>query len=89
MITLFPGTLRFGIGESFDESSLSPYTTGTFFTDPGMPHYSLTKDEPVVLQIFAIGPSGMNYVNSADEPRKKMSVRTNAKPFYASIEAQF
>ncbi len=36
-----------------------------------MPHYSLTKDEPVVRQIFAIGPSGMNYVNPSDYPRKK------------------
>jgi hypothetical protein len=36
-----------------------------------MPCYSLTKDEPVVLQIFAIGPSGMNYVTPADDLRKK------------------
>jgi hypothetical protein len=38
-----------------------------------MPHYSLTKDEPVVLQIFTIGLSGMNYVNPADDTRMKMS----------------
>lgn len=78
MFILLSGTLWFGIGEGFAESSLSPYTAGTFFTESqGMPHFSRTKDEPVALQIFAIGPngmsgmSGMNYVNSADDPRKR------------------
>jgi hypothetical protein len=35
----------------------------------GMPHYSLTKDLPVVLHIFAVGPSGINYANPVDDPR--------------------
>jgi len=26
-----------------------------------MPHYSLTKDDPVMLQNFTIGLSGVNY----------------------------
>jgi hypothetical protein len=35
-----------------------------------MLHYSLTKDDPVMLQIFTIVPGGMNWVNPADDPRK-------------------
>jgi hypothetical protein len=34
-------------------------------------HYSLTRHGPLALQIFAIGPSRMNYVNPADHPRKR------------------
>jgi len=71
MIPLFPGTLRFGIGESFDKSSLSPYTTALSLQSPrACRHYLLTKDELIPLQVFAIGPSGMSYVDPADDPRK-------------------
>lgn len=34
MITFLSGTLWFGIGKSFDESKLTPYTAGTFSTEP-------------------------------------------------------
>ncbi len=53
-------------------SSVSHLHAHTIFTAPrDMPHYSLTKDQPVVLQIFAIAPSGLNYVNPPDDPRRK------------------
>jgi hypothetical protein len=32
-ITILSGTLWFGIDESLDESKLTPYTAGTFFTE--------------------------------------------------------
>ncbi len=53
MITLFSGTLWFGIGKTFLESTHARYPTDILFIEPqGDAHYSLTKDEPVVLQIF-------------------------------------
>ena len=36
----------------------------------GVPHYAWTTQD-TVLQVHAVGPGGMAYVDPADDPRKK------------------
>ncbi len=67
MVTVLSGTLYFAFGEKFDETKLKTLTVGAFFVEPnGESHYSLTKDEDVVLQLDAIGPAGTTYVKQAE-----------------------
>lgn len=63
MVTVISGTLYFAYGDKFDETKLKEFPAGSFFTEPkDMPHYAMTKDEEVVLQLSAIGPDGTVYV---------------------------
>lgn len=53
------GTLYYAIGEKWDESKLTAYPTGTFFSTPtSAPHYVWAKDGEVVVQFTAMGPTG-------------------------------
>ncbi len=70
-LTVISGTFKMGLGEKFDEKSMSPMVAGSFMVMPkGAPHYAMTQGE-TVLQVHAIGPWGLTYVNPADDPRKK------------------
>ena len=56
--TVMQGTLYFGTGTKFDEANLVSYPAGTFYSEPpGSPHYTWAKDEDVILQIVAMGPT--------------------------------
>jgi quercetin dioxygenase-like cupin family protein len=53
------GTLYFGVGEQWDESKLTAYPAGTFFSEPPrMPHYVWAKDGEVIIQVTGMGPTG-------------------------------
>ena len=72
MVTVLSGTLYYSFGDEFDERKLQPLAAGTFMTEPkGIPHFAQTRDEDVIVQLFAIGPTGTTYINPADDPRKK------------------
>ena len=71
-VTVLKGTYYSAIGDTFDETKLQAFPAGTFYSTPAdTPHFSATKDE-VIIQESGMGPgSGINYVNPADDPRKK------------------
>ena len=57
------GTYHFGLGEQWDESKLKPYPPGTFFSEPkGMPHFVWAKDGEVIIQLTAMGPTGITRI---------------------------
>ena len=57
-LTVLSGTLYFGFGDTFDESKLTPYPAGTFFSElPTVPHFIAAKDGEVIFQATGIGPS--------------------------------
>jgi hypothetical protein len=69
-VTIIQGTFRVGMGDKFDESALTPLPTGAFIaTQPGTPHYGRAKGNTII-QVNAIGPWKLTYVNPADDPRK-------------------
>ena len=70
-VTIISGTLKFGMGDKFDESAMKPFTSGSFaYLDPSMHHYVKTQGETVV-QIHGMAPLAFTYVNKSDDPRNK------------------
>ena len=70
-VTVMSGTLYMGMGEKLDESTATAINTGGFASMPAKSaHFAFTKDGCVV-QIHAMGPFEINYINPADDPSKK------------------
>lgn len=72
LITILSGSLGNGMGEQFDTSKGQVLKAGASFALPAKHvHYVWTTDKPTVLQLVASGPWGLEYINPADDPRKK------------------
>jgi quercetin dioxygenase-like cupin family protein len=70
-ITVISGTFQMGLGDKFDNEKLQPLPAGSFaIMASGTRHFAMTKEETVI-QLHGMGPWGINYVNPADDPRKK------------------
>jgi quercetin dioxygenase-like cupin family protein len=70
-VTVLSGTLQFGMGDKVDAASMRSLTAGSFITaEKEMRHYAQAKG-PTVIQISAMGPFAITYVNQADDPRNK------------------
>lgn len=70
-VTVIRGTFNMGLGDTFDASKGKALPRGSFSVMPANTnHFAFTKEETVV-QLHGIGPWGINYVNPADDPRKK------------------
>lgn len=71
-LDLLSGKFHLGIGEKFDRAKARTYPAGGVTMMPaGMPMFAYTSDEESVLQIHGTGPWGVNYLNPAEDPRKK------------------
>jgi quercetin dioxygenase-like cupin family protein len=70
-ITVLAGTLYVGMGEKVDEGAYTAMAAGAYGHWPaGMKHFGKAKGE-TVLQFHGTGPWSIQYVNPADDPRKK------------------
>lgn len=70
-VTVISGTFAMGTGEKWDDKGLHALKAGdVMIMQPKTPHYALSTGETVV-QIHGVGPWAVNYVNEADDPRKK------------------
>jgi quercetin dioxygenase-like cupin family protein len=70
-VTVLSGTFLLGMGESADRERTKALPAGSFFAfEPGEPHFVFTEEETVI-QLNRSGPWGIQYVNPADDPRKK------------------
>lgn len=70
-LTVISGTFNMGLGDKFDPTATRPMTAGSFMVMPkGQHHFAWTGGE-TILQVYAIGPWGLTYVNPADDPRKR------------------
>lgn len=69
--TVLSGTWYVGYGDNYDVSKLKALPPGSFYTEPAnVTHFSLTKDEAVVVQISGSGPSATRFVDPAHAPRR-------------------
>lgn len=60
-----------GLGDKFDNEKLQALPIGSFAVMiTGTRHFAMTKEETII-QLHGMGPWGINYVNPADDPRKK------------------
>jgi len=71
VVTLISGPVGTSHGEKFEKNGemLKP---GSMWVYPAKhAHYAWTGDEQAILQVQFIGPGGIDYINPADDPRKK------------------
>jgi len=68
-VTVVSGAFKVGMGNTFDASAMKTLPQGGFVTAPqGMAHYAMAVGETIV-QVHAIGPFVLTYVNPADAPK--------------------
>lgn len=68
-IVVLSGTFYFARGEQWDESKLEAFPPGTFYTEPkDVPHFAWAKDDDVVVQLTAIGPTGTTQIPQKSPP---------------------
>lgn len=68
--TVMSGVFYIGLGEVFDETRLTAYAPGSVVVLPGgQAHFHWAKSGEYVTQVSAIGPLGLGYVDSANDPR--------------------
>jgi quercetin dioxygenase-like cupin family protein len=68
--TVISGVFYIGLGDIFDESKLSAFAPGSVVVLPGgQAHFHWAKSGEYVTQVSAIGPLGLSYVDSANDPR--------------------
>jgi quercetin dioxygenase-like cupin family protein len=70
-VTVLTGTFHMGMGDKFDRKSTQPVAAGDMMImQPGTSHFAWTDAETVV-QLHGTGPWGIDYINTADDPRKQ------------------
>jgi quercetin dioxygenase-like cupin family protein len=69
-VTVISGTFLVGMGDTVDRSKMMTLPAGGFVTAGAkMHHYAIAKGHTVV-QVHAMGPFQLTYVNPADDPTK-------------------
>jgi quercetin dioxygenase-like cupin family protein len=70
--TVISGVFYIGLGDEFDADKLNAYPPGSVVVLPGdTPHFHWAKSGEYVTQVTAIGPLGLEYLDTHDDPRNK------------------
>ena len=70
-VTVLSGTVALGMGEKFDEPAMTSLAAGGYAAMPAaMRHFFMAKTAATI-QVHAMGPFAVNYVNPADDPSQK------------------
>jgi quercetin dioxygenase-like cupin family protein len=70
--TVMSGVFYIGLGERFDADKVQAYPPGSVVVLPGNTwHFHYAKSGEYVTQISAIGPLGLEYLDSSDDPREQ------------------
>jgi anti-sigma factor ChrR (cupin superfamily) len=70
-VTVISGEFHVGMGDKFDEAGMQALPVGSYAAvPPRHHHYAVAKGETVV-QVNAMGPFKLIYVDPADDPSKK------------------
>lgn len=69
--TVISGTWYIGYGDKLDPAKLKALPAGSYHTEPAnINHYSVIKDEGVVVQITGTGPTATTFFPPAEAPKK-------------------
>jgi quercetin dioxygenase-like cupin family protein len=69
-VTVIAGTFKVGMGETFNESAMTSLAPGASVTAPALhAHYAKAVGRTTV-QVSAMGPFALTYVNPADLPKQ-------------------
>jgi quercetin dioxygenase-like cupin family protein len=69
-ITVIDGTLKVGMGVTFDEAAMVVLPVGAFATAPALHEHYAKALGVTTVQINAVGPFALNYVNPNDLPKQ-------------------
>jgi quercetin dioxygenase-like cupin family protein len=70
-VTVLSGTFNLGMGDKLDPTKTKALSAGSMaIMQPKTNHFAWTKEETIV-QVHGVGPWAVNYVDPADDPRKK------------------
>jgi quercetin dioxygenase-like cupin family protein len=70
-VTVISGSVGLGMGEKFEKKG-ELVKAGAFYAQPARhAHYVWTGDQGAIVQVQFTGPGGIDYINPADDPRKK------------------
>ena len=70
-VTVIRGEFLVGLGDTFEEAGMLALEPGDFITAPANAnHFAMARGETEV-QVHAIGPFAMTYVNPADDPQNQ------------------
>lgn len=68
-VTVVSGTFHVGLGDKWDDAAGTALPAGGFAVMPAGTHHFAWATGETVLQIHAVGPWTLTYVNPADDPR--------------------
>jgi quercetin dioxygenase-like cupin family protein len=84
LVTVISGRFSLGLGQTADPANLETLSSGSFSSMPqGIVHYVYVNEDAIV-QISAIGPWQIDYVNPKDDPRLNGIPETTNLPLYSS-----
>ena len=70
--TVMSGVFYIGLGDRFDGDAVKAYPPGSVIVLPGDTwHFHWAKSGEYVTQVSAIGPLGLEYLDSHDDPREQ------------------
>ena len=70
--TVISGVFYIGLGDRFDAEKLQAYPPGSVIVLPGdTPHFHWARSGEYVSQVTAIGPLGLEFIDSKDDLRNK------------------
>ena len=70
-VTVMSGAFDMGLGDKLDTSKTQSLAAGSVaIMQPRTNHFAWTKSETII-QVHGVGPWAINYVNPADDPRRK------------------
>ena len=70
-ITVISGKFLVGMGDKFDTKNALSLTAGGFATAPAQQHHWAIARTHTIVQVHAIGPFQLTYVNPSDDPTRK------------------
>lgn len=72
IVRVISGKLAYGMGDTLNHDTTDAVDAGYHVTmQAGMNHWVFTRDAPAVIEVSAMGPFAITYVNPKDDPRTK------------------
>jgi hypothetical protein len=70
-VTVLSGALHMGMGDKLDTAMGTRLPAGGFMTVPAKARHFAWTTRETIIQVHAMGPFEITYVNSADDPRDR------------------
>jgi quercetin dioxygenase-like cupin family protein len=79
-ITVIEGTFLVGMGDKLDAAQTMVLPRGGFATAQANQHHFAIARGRTIVQVHAIGPFQLTYVNPADDPQNKLKASAGGRP---------